>query len=351
MDSIQTLTQLLENSGCKYTIFDLGRRILPIENTLFSNIEQSQQPYPYPLQRQAHLGIAYWNKDKQPWIWFLKFSLDERGLLKQSDIGNFIKYVVEAMGTRLGGNISQQQEQKLANNPYTFKPSEDKMAVFHSQIRALLDMQTSQYYEHAQHYFSGDLGWDKWHSVGLQGITDICARITQQQNGVLIRKALRHLPNEPRYALLGALEHISLPAKLSSTLLELAQQEAHKKNPDLFLLSAYVRSLSGASSNHLQQIVTTILDSPLLSHQEVLIGIAGRAWQALEHADIAEQFLVRLAQTGNQSLFNQLFADLVTQPLLRPIFLPLLYSNPSHELASALLKLQQTTKSKAGNDK
>ncbi|MCV5745017.1 DUF3549 family protein, partial [Escherichia coli] len=91
---------------------------------------------------------AYWNEQKQPWIWFLKFELDERGLLKQSDIGNFIKYVVEAMGTRLSEEMSEEQQQKLSNNPYTFKPSEDKMAVFHSQVRANLDLPTSQYYEH-----------------------------------------------------------------------------------------------------------------------------------------------------------------------------------------------------------
>ncbi|MDB1124624.1 DUF3549 family protein [Vibrio algarum] len=347
MENIQTLTQLLRNSGCEYKIFDLGRRILSVENKLFSNVELSQQPYPYPLQRHAHIAIAYWNEEKQPWIWFLKFPLDERGLLKQSDIGNFIKYVVEAMGTRLGGEISEDQEQKLANNPYTFKPSEDKMAVFHSQIRAFLDMQTSQYYEHAQHYFSGGLGWDKWQTVGLQGIADICARINQEQNGVIVRKSLRHIPSEPRYAILGVLEHTDLPDKLSDTLLELAQKECVHNTPDLFLLSAYVRALSGASTSQLNTLVNTILVSPRLSHQEVLIGIAGRSWQVLEDPILAEKYLLRLAQTGNQNLFNQIFADLVMQPALRLVLLPLLHSNPSNDLAAALVSLQQTTKAKA----
>lgn len=346
MENIQTLTQLLQNSRCEYKIFDLGRRILSIENKLFSNVELGQQPYPYPLQRHAHIAIAYWNSEKQPWIWFLKFPLDERGLLKQADIGNFIKYVVEAMGTRLGGEVSEAQEQKLANNPYTFKPSEDKMAVFHSQIRALLDMQSSQYYEHAQHYFSGGLGWDKWQTVGLQGIADICARINQEQNGVMIRTSLRHIPSEPRYALLGVLEHTHLPKKLSDTILELAQRECEQNTPDLFLISAYVRALSGASDSQLNQLVNTILASPRLSHQEILIGIAGRSWQVLEDPKLAERYLLRLAQTGNQNLFNQIFTDLVMQPALRLVLLPLLHSNPSDELAAALVSLQQTTKAK-----
>lgn len=344
METIHTLTQLLTNSDCQYQVFDLGRRIKKIENKVFADVEKGQQPYPYPMQRKAHLAIAYWNQEQQPWIWFLKFELDERGLLKQADVGNFIKYVIEAMGTRLNQDMSEEQQQKLSNNPYTFKPAEDKMAVFHSQIRAELNLPCSQYYEHAQHYFSGGLDWDKWHTVGLQGVTDICARLGQEQNGVNVRKALSHLPNEPLYALLGALEHTDLPQKLAQPLVEMAQQQIDSKEPDLFLLSALLRALSDAPQPLSLPIISQVLASPRLSHQEVLIGVAGRSWHWLSDAKIAEQFLLRLAQTGNQALFNQLFADLVMLPELRMVLLPLLHSSPSEELAQALINLQQAAK-------
>ncbi len=345
METIHTLTQLLENSDCQYNIYDLSRNVQPLTEAQFKRIEQAQQPYPYPIQRHAQIAIAYWNTQKQPWIWFLKFELDERGLLKQANIGNFIKYVLEAMGTRLGGEVTQEQQQKLANNPYTFKPSDDKMAVFHSQLRASLDMPTSQYYEHAQQYFQGNLGWDNWQTIGLQGITDICARLDTEQNGVLVRKALKNLPSEPLYALLGALEHTNpLPNKLADRIHELASLEIQSDAPDLFLLSALVRALSGGEQVKLTTTVNDILGSPRLSHQEVLIAIAGRCWSALADATVAELFLLRLAQTGNQNLFNQLFADLVMLPELRMVFLPLLHNTPNQELASALIKLQQSTK-------
>jgi len=345
METIHTLTQLLKNSGCQYDIYDLGRRIQKIDNTLFSDVEQGKQPYPFPLQKQAHLAISYWNEQKQPWIWFLKFKLDERGLLNQADVGNFLKFVLEAMGTRLSGEISEEQQEKLSNNPYTFKPSEDKMAVFHSQVRAELDLATSQYYEHAQHYFTGELGWDNWQTVGLQGITDMCARLGSQQNGVAIRKAFNKLPSEPLYATLGALEHTQINDKLAQRLQEMAENEINSNEPDLFLLSALVRALSGAEPSITNAVINQVLASPRLSHQEVLIGLAGRSWHALQDPVIAEQFLLRLAQTGNQNLFNQLFADLVMIPALRMVFLPLLNSNPSPELANALIELQQATKS------
>ncbi|KJY92327.1 hypothetical protein TW84_05875 [Vibrio neptunius] len=344
MDTIHTLSQLLTNSECQYQVYDLGRRIKNIDNKVFVDVEKGFQPYPYPLQRKAHLAIAYWNEHRQPWIWFLKFELDERGLLKQADVGNFIKYVVEAMGTRLSQEMTEEQQQKLSNNPYTYKPAEDKMAVFHSQIRAQLDLPCSQYYEHAQHYFSGGLGWDKWQTVGLQGVTDICARLGQNQNGVNLRKALKHLPHEPLYALLGALEHTPLPDKLAERIQEIALEQIDSNDPDIFLLGALARALSGANSSYSGVILNKILASPRLSHQEVLIGIAGRSWHLLSDPQLAQQFLLRLAQTGNQALFNQLFADLVMLPELRMVLLPLLHSAPSKELAEALVKLQQATK-------
>ncbi|ARC91558.1 hypothetical protein B6A42_04685 [Vibrio coralliilyticus] len=344
MDTIHTLSQLLTNSECQYQVYDLGRRIKHIDSKVFADVEKGLQPYPFPLQRKAHLAIAYWNEHKQPWIWFLKFELDERGLLKQADVGNFIKYVVEAMGTRLSQEMTEEQQQKLSNNPYTFKPAEDKMAVFHSQIRAQLDLPCSQYYEHAQHYFSGGLGWDKWQTVGLQGVTDICARLGHNQNGVNLRKALKHLPNEPLYALLGALEHTPLSDKLAERLQEMALEQIDSNDPDIFLLGALARALSGANTSYSGVILDKILASPRLSHQEVLIGVAGRSWHLLRDPQRAQQFLLRLAQTGNQALFNQLFADLVMLPELRMVLLPLLHSAPSQELAEALVKLQQATK-------
>ncbi|EGR2433407.1 DUF3549 family protein [Vibrio cholerae] len=344
MDTIRTLTALLQNSGCQYQIFDLGRRVQAMDNRQFAQVELGQQAYPFPLQRHAQFAIVYWNEQRQPWIWMLKFALDERGLLQQADVGQFIQYLLEAMGSRLHQSLTEEQQQKLANNPYTFKPSEDKLAMLHSQIRAQLDLACSQYYEHAQHYFSGGLGWDKWHTVGLQGITDLCTRLEQEQNGVLLRKALTHLPAQPLYAVLGALEHVTLPEKLAKRLSELAEVEVKASDPDLFLLAALVRALAGAPANILDATCDAILASPAVCHPEVLIALAGRSWMSLENSGRAQRFLIRLAQTQNQPLFNQLFADVVMLPALRGVMLPLLHASPSPELAQALEQLQQMTR-------
>jgi len=344
MKKITTITELLIESGCDSLIFDLSRRVVPIPHKDFAKIETSQMAYPYPIQRKAHLGIAYWNRTKEPWIWFLTFDLDERGLIKTADIGQFLKYVIEAMGVKLTDTISQKQQEKLANNPYTFHPSEEKQAIFHSHLRASLDLVCSQYYEHAQLYMSGKLGWDNWQSVGLQGISDIGSRLHQEQNTTLVKKALRHLPQPPRYALLGVLEHVTLPISLEKTLIELTDIELSHPQTDIFLLSAYIRSLSGGSTNELNNICKHVLNDESLSHKEVLIAIAGRSSSVLANPELAQQFLIRLAETHDPLFFNQLFADLVMQPSLRHVFLTLLNSDATDELKNALLILQQSTK-------
>ncbi|WP_217517209.1 DUF3549 family protein [Vibrio metschnikovii] len=344
MQPIHTLTDLLQQSEVHYQIFDLGRRIQPVDAQQFHHIEQAKQPYPYPLQRQAHLAIVYWHQNQQPWIWFVKFNLDERGLLAQAEIGQFLSYVLEAMGSRLTGELTEAQQQKLANNPYTFKPSEEKMAVIHSQIRRQLSLPSSQYYEHAQHYLTGDLGWDNWQTVGLQGISDICARLNDSNNSQLIINAIPHLPSPVLYALLGALEHNPLPDNLALALEEQLQTGVALPEYDLFLLAALIRALSGGTQAQLDRRVDQLLDNPSRCHPEVLIAIAGRCWSALKDPGRAQRFLLRLAQSGDQTLFNQIFADLVMLPELRVVLLPLLHSSPSSELTQALVNLQRATK-------
>jgi hypothetical protein len=343
MQTIHTLSQLVSQSECDYMVFDLGRRIQPIDNQLFASVEQGQQPYPYPLQRHAKFAIVYWNQSKQPWFWLLNFELDERGLLMPSNVGQFIRYVLEAMGTRLTQNLNQEQQNKLANNPFTFKPNEEKMAVLHSAVRATLGLTASQYYAHAQDYFKGSLEWHNWQNVGLQGITDMAARLSHEHNHRHILRSLKHLPSQPLYGVLGALEHVALTTDLSHKIADITNIEMAKKEPDIFLLAALIRALSGGNKQDLSEVIQELLSQIDLCHPEVLVALAGRSWHVLADTTTAELFLIRLAQTKDQNLFNQLFADLVSVPQLRMVLLPLLHSSPSPQLVTALTNLQKAT--------
>ncbi|NAW85338.1 DUF3549 family protein [Photobacterium halotolerans] len=343
-DKFHTLTQLLDNAGCQYKIFDLGRRVCEIERATFKAVEDNRQPYPWPLQQHAHLSISFWQQDNPPWIWFLRLPLDERGLLKQAAVGDFIKYVIEAMGATLNAVPTEEEQEKLAANPYTFKPKDDKMAIFHAHLRQQLALPASRYYEHAQVYLSGKLDWAQWQGVGLQGLADICARMKQENNATYLRKALQNLPMTPLYALLGCLEHCELPAALSERLAERIQGELTAQQTDIFLLSALLRAMSGAETAVLNEALQAILAKPELCHPEMLVAIAGRCWKGLADTDSASQFLLRLAQTQDQNLFNQLFADLVMLPALRGTMLQVLHSSANAELTEAITRLQQATR-------
>ena len=77
---------------------------------------------------------------------------------------------------------SENAEGKLDNNPYVFTPNANKLAAFNAQVKCLLKQSASQYYEYAQLYFSGKLGFDNWQSVAVQGIADFAMRLDNDNN-------------------------------------------------------------------------------------------------------------------------------------------------------------------------
>ena len=184
------------------------------------------------------------------------------------------------MGATLNSEPTEEEQEKLAANPYTFKPSDDKMAIFHAQLRQRLSLSSSQYYEHAQHYLTGDLGWEQWQAVGLQGLADVCARMKQENNTTLLRKGINKLPMTPLYALLGCLEHCELPQSLAERLQERLNLECEQAEPDLFLIAALLRAMAGIDAQQLNLALKAVLSQPKLCHPEVLVALQGAAGMA-----------------------------------------------------------------------
>lgn len=344
MDNTLSLTAILQQANCDYLIFDLSRRVTPISKKDFAAIEDNRVAYPFPAKQQAQFGVAFWQPQQAPWIWFLNMPLDERSLLNQAALGDFIQYVAHAMGTRLDNALSDEEQEKLAANPYTFKPQDDKKAMFHAFVTAKLEQAASQFYDHAQHYTSGELGWDKWQSVGLQGIADLCARMDKHNNLTRVRKALANMPQPPKYALLGCLEHCTIPNSLATSMEEDIQDLLAAEQTDLFLLTAHVRAIAGANAEVAERVIDTVLSEPALRHREMLIAIAGRCWQTLADSERLDLFLLAVAEQNDQAFFQQMVADLVMIPTLRPQVLSLLHGAASPALLDAVKHLQQAVK-------
>ncbi|MFI3245428.1 MAG: DUF3549 family protein [Ferrimonas sp.] len=334
MSSITTLEQFLNRAGTQFRVFDLSRRVVPLSSEQFQQFEQGLTPYPYPRAGYAWLGILFWdpNVAMQHYVWFLKWPLDEQGLINPAARNQFLQTIVEALGQDPTVNMTQQQ--RWASNPFIFSPSEEKMAVFHANVRLALAQPASVYYEAAQEYFSGQRHWQQWQTIGLQGVADYAARLDPTHSRQLAY-AIAQLPHEALLPMLSIFEHFQLADVISQALLQRLQQESDELNK-LTLL----RGLAG-SPQWLTPALTTQLQQPL--SQDALIIIAARLWLGLDHTNIP-LYLDQLAQHPGM-LFNQLYLDLVAQPHTRVWVLAEL-RNPqcSPALTSAIHQLMNQMK-------
>ena len=316
-NTLSTLYQLLESTDTQYRVFDMGRRVQKIANADFKAFEDATQPYPYPLRQKAWLAILFWDKNRssEHYLWFLSFQLDEQGMLIQATRNHFIAMVIEILGTQLTGNGVNQE--KLDNNPYTFKPDQAKLAMLNALIKTQLKQNASVYYEHAQSYLSGDLGWDDWHSVGLQGLADFVARLDSDSNADSLLKALPNLPIDVATPLLGLLEHGHITTAICEQLV--AQTQAAIENNDKQGLINGIRAISNAKAAALrQQVLTEVLNSDFAADPEILLVLTGRCWLDLEDDALRHQFLEALAAADPEGqLFQGIVGDLVAIPAIR----------------------------------
>ncbi len=314
--SISTLSQLLRESQSDYLCYDLGRRVQAINTTEFNAIEQQQAPYPYPVQGQACFAMVFWpqltRSEREPFLWFLKFPLDERGLLEQAAVQEFLTSVITLLGQQVTHALSEEQEQQLQQSPYLFTPPEEKRAALHAQLGLLWQRQPSVHFEFAQTTLAAP---EHWQHVGVQGLHDVAARLsdlpaTQQA----LAEQLIDYPAPLRQATAIALEHQQLPAKLGDALaLQILQLDAGDTRADL------LRSLAGSvTSEAITEAVRHVLKEPNVD--ECVICCA-RLWQTFDplctpHVQL-ELLLLALAQQ-DPKIFAALITDLLRMPMLRP---------------------------------
>jgi hypothetical protein len=338
-EKIATLGQLLDNAGTQWRAFDIGRHITKLDKKQFLAIEQAQVPYPYPLAGHAWLAIQFWDvkASKEPYVWFLKFPVDEQSMLVSASRDHFADMVIQALGTEITG---EQADGKLDNNPYVFTPNANKLAAFNAQIKVLLKQPASQYYEHAQLYFSGKIGFDNWQSVALQGIADFALRLDSDINLSNLKKAWSHLPVEVLQPLSAMLEHVEIPTSISELLVDYAQTAIDNK--DTIAITSALRAISkGQAQGLCAQLVDNVLSSPVGQDSDVLLTIAGRCFTQLESPERLHIFMDNCAHHQQiEELFPSIFADLVAIPTIRPHLLGLLRKeNRSETLARAIGRL------------
>lgn len=343
MPEIQSLTGLLSEAGAQLRVFDLGRRVTLIPAKRFAAFETFAEPYPLPLQRQAWLGVLGWTgpDESDRFVWFLKFPLDELGYLSQAALNDFLHQLMEDIGGRLAAQEQQGEElsRALESSPYGFKPKEDRMAVFHASCLKLLGGSPTRYYQPARQYLAGELGYDQWQFVGLQGLADVAARLDEQGNERVVQEAVAHVPAPPLAALCGCLENEPLSTGLSEAIVERARRELEQADPDAGLVIALLRALSHAPAAGLRQtLMHDLFERGYGSEAEFLAALAGRCWEDLKELSVASLFLESLARLDQgREAFRSVMADLMFIPGMRePLMAAMRAERRSPELADAM---------------
>ena len=337
-NQVTTLIEFLQDTGAGVRVYDLGRRVVRISRDKFLKFEKTQLPYPQPLQNHAWFGLSMLDQSvsDEPVIWFLRMPLDEQGKLLQSSRDYFIHRLLEVAVEKQAGK--QSEVDAFKDNPYVFKPKEDRMAVFHAKLARDLGRPPSRFYAHSLDYFSGNPGWDQWSFVGYQGIADIAARVGETAVNELLVQAVPMLPREPLTALCHCLENEPLALPLSQALMNRLNTELSATEPDIPVITALVRGLSlSISAATRNRMFALAMDSPYATHIELLAAISGRAWELLQQPGHAGRYLEALAHSpAGQSAFNHCLGDLLAMPGLRtPLLQAVRDPARSDELAAA----------------
>ncbi len=325
MNNSGTISGFITRTGAESLVFDVGRRVVEIPRRRFEDFERLQQAYPLPFQQGAWFGVLFWRPEtrEDPFIWFLRLPLDERALLIPAARDAFLHQLVEVAGTLMKqGAGATPRENTLAESPYTFRPREERLAVFHAKAACVLRQPASRYYEPARSYCAGEIGYQNWAGVGIQGLADIAARWDRDGNAVLLEQGLSHLPVEPFAGLCGCLENEPVGAGIAGALARRVDAELTATSPDTAVIAAGIRGISFSSAVDIRRRqLRTVLDSATGSHAEILAAISRRCWQDLTDDRLRPLFLEHLAENRQgQDYFNEIMADLLYLPGMREHF-------------------------------
>lgn len=324
MNQITTIGQFFEHSNTQFRAFDMGRRICKIPSKQFQQFEECALAYPQPSQRQAWLGVLGWEKENKSnhFIWFLKLPLDEKAYIMPAGRDDFLHRLLKTVDDKFSGT----QQNAMDDNPYGFTPNQERMACFHAKTLKVLGQTPSQYYQHAQSYFAGDLDYKQWSQLGLQGIADIATRLDEENNAQHIAASIPHIPTQPFTSLCNFLENEKIDTQMTEMIIARVHEQLSAEKPDIQIITSGLRGISYAKAKGLrEQLIKSLLNHPVAHNIEVLVTIAGRAWSDLHSPELNQPYIEALANEDvGQDIFNHVMSDLLYIPGMRGSLLQVL---------------------------
>ncbi|CAA6809436.1 MAG: Flagellar biosynthesis protein FlhF [uncultured Thiotrichaceae bacterium] len=321
--TIDNISRFFEIGKYHHRVFDMSRRVQRFSNQRFKRIEIQEEIYPVPFQQHASLGLLFWKPEspQEPVIWFLKFPLDELGFLKLETRDAFIQQLLEQVGEKIKSDQGMDADDSdMKESEFAFKPGQEKMAIFNAFATAELHQPPSNFYTYAQEYMHGDVGYDQWNFIGLQGIADMVARLSEDGNEAALIQAVPNLPDVPLVLLAQLLENVEVSVLLSQALSERLRQELENpliEETNIAVVAAILRGLSVSVNKKLRkQVVLDVLATEHVQSIEVIAAISSRVWRVLLDASVMLPFMEVLAK-HEQEQFNAVLLDLLPIPEMR----------------------------------
>lgn len=324
-----TLIHILREAGAAIRLFDMGRRVGKLTTEAFERIEQTRVPYPLPFLHHAWLGVLIWHpkQTERNAIWFLKLPLDEQGFLVQAALDDLVGRLLQNAANARQGALA---EDALKDNPFAFKPDQEKMAIFHALAAQAMGNAASGYFETAQEYINGQLPPERWTDLALQGLADLVVRLDDSGLGRALATRLAELPPPALASVSTLLEHVVPPVAVRDALAARLDRLLRDSTTDPLLVAAVIRGLSNIKDERFKQTqVLKVLESRHALEPEVIVAIATRCTAALQAPEVLQPFLERLAEgNAGQAGFSRVLADLMFMPALRALIMQA-FRNPS----------------------
>ena len=338
-NSINSISEFLLHAGTEYQVFDLGRRLVPIDNQTFLEIENASAYTPYPRQKHGWFGIVFWNKNasSQHYIWFVKLPLDEQGLVVAAARNHFLEIIVDALGQSIAEDT--EKAQSLPDNPYSFVPNQSQLAQFNALVKCRLNQPLNEDAQKVEAYIQAPQLVD-WQQITMQSVADFVHSLNLHPKKAALIKAIEH--NYSLYAdvflntLMEMCESVALPDELLSAFM------AEIDRQDSINLSALRSTSQSVFNTDINSKLLDLLSKDTTQRLDILSVIAARHFEQMEPL-LLTKFFEQAAKVDEKeghkgALFAGFFSDLVQIPKLRRQVLTLLHSEANPALLKSAFK-------------
>ncbi len=328
--SIQTLSEFLLHAGTNFQLFDLGRGVHAMDTQQFLDMENGMLPCPRPRQQHAWFAIVFWSGKpvKQHYVWFVKFPVDERGLLVLAARNHFLQIIVDA----LGSSLSVDGQDELPDNPYSFVPPQSQMAVFNALTRRMLELPDSAGTDKVEQYVKAPAISD-WRELSVQAVADFAVKLEDEVLAKAVATNLALYQQDFLKTLFESAEPVAIDDALKAAIADLCLERIDSE-PVVAL--AALRALSADAPDQITKSLLADLLARDAADIHLLSVIAGRLYSQLDES-LLVPFFERAAQIDDKEnmqgqLFAGFFSDLVQLPVLRLQVLGMLRSPDRSEI-------------------